>query len=76
MSGCRARDAMLQRTSHELAPWIIVHADDKKSARLAVIRDILSRLDYKGRDRKIAAPDRDIVALYDPSNPKDNRLAP
>jgi polyphosphate kinase 2 len=72
----RARDAMLQRTSHELAPWTIVHADDKKSARLATMRDMLSRLDYKGRDRKIAAPDRDVVAPYDPSHPKDNRLAP
>jgi polyphosphate kinase 2 len=72
----RARDAMLERTHHELAPWTVVHADDKKAARLGVIRDVLSRLDYKGKDKRIASPDRDIVAPYDPSHPKDSRLAP
>lgn len=71
----RARDAMLARTSHELAPWAVVHADDKRLARLALIHDVLSRVDYKGKDRRIAKPNRAIVALYDPSHPKDNHLA-
>jgi polyphosphate kinase 2 len=71
----KARDAMLNRTHHELAPWTVVHADDKKTARLNTIRDLLSRLDYKGKDRRVARPDRDIVATYDPSHPKENHLA-
>ncbi|MGE5537518.1 MAG: polyphosphate kinase 2 [Gemmatimonas sp.] len=71
----RARDAMLRRTHHEVAPWMVVHADDKKAARLTMIRDVLSRLDYKGKDRRVARPDGAIVAVYDPLHPKRNRLA-
>jgi polyphosphate kinase 2 len=71
----KARDAMLKRTHHDVAPWILVHADDKKAARLGIIRDLLSRLDYKGKDRRIAAPDREITAVYDPLHPKHNGLA-
>src|SRR5262245_11911513 len=37
-----ARDLMLARTSTPLSPWIIVRADDKKLARLNVIRDVLA----------------------------------
>lgn len=36
---------MLQRTSTQLAPWHYVPADDKRHARLAVLRGLLSQLD-------------------------------
>jgi polyphosphate kinase 2 len=71
-----ARDEMLARTHHELAPWIVVHADDKKAARLGLIHDLLSRLDYKGKNARNATPNGEVVELYDPSHPKENRLAP
>ncbi|HWA90093.1 MAG TPA: polyphosphate kinase 2 [Rhizomicrobium sp.] len=57
----KARDAMFARTSHADAPWRVVRADDKKTARLALIRDLLASFDYKGKDKKLAKPDRKIV---------------
>ena len=33
---------MVERTHKQFAPWIIVRANDKRRARLAVIRRILS----------------------------------
>jgi polyphosphate kinase len=40
----RARDAMIEATHHELAPWIIVDFNDQKIGRLNLIRDLLDRL--------------------------------
>ena len=44
------RDLMVEATHTEHAPWIIVRANDKRRARLAVIRHILASLPYPGRD--------------------------
>ncbi|MFU0503967.1 polyphosphate kinase 2 [Pseudaminobacter sp. NGMCC 1.201702] len=44
------RNLMLERTHTAHAPWIIVRANDKRRARLAVIRRILTSLPYPGRD--------------------------
>ena len=46
----KARDEMFRRTHTNHAPWIIVRANDKRRARLAVIRRILRALPYEGRD--------------------------
>ena len=46
----KARDEMLARTHTAYAPWTIVKANDKRRARIAVIRRILLSLPYKGRD--------------------------
>ena len=35
---------MLARTSSPLSPWIVVRADNKHTAHLNVIRDLLARL--------------------------------
>jgi polyphosphate kinase 2 len=70
-----ARDVMLARSHSVAAPWTIVHADDKPAARVGIIHDLLSCLDYKGKDRAVAAPDRSVVAPYDPSDPSRNGLA-
>ncbi|MHA3977309.1 polyphosphate kinase 2 [Halovulum sp. GXIMD14794] len=40
------------------APWTVIRSDDKKRARLAAIREVLTRLDVPGL--KIDAPDRKI----------------
>ncbi|MDX5383171.1 MAG: polyphosphate kinase 2 [Rhodobacterales bacterium] len=51
----------LHRSHSDAAPWTIVKSDDKKRARLAVIRHVLSALDYAGKDTAaIGAPDRSI----------------
>jgi polyphosphate kinase 2 len=58
----RARDEMFERTHKAFAPWIIVRANDKRRARLAVIQRILLSLPYDGRDLDaIGKPDKKIV---------------
>jgi polyphosphate kinase 2 len=57
----KARDEMFARTSHPLAPWHIVHEDDKKIARLEIIRALLASFSYKGKSSKLASPDDAIV---------------
>jgi polyphosphate kinase 2 len=51
-----------RRTHTDHAPWTVVLADDKKRARLEVIRKILSSVDYKGRDDAVVGtPDPKVV---------------
>jgi len=70
-----ARNAMLARTHSVFAPWIIVRADEKRSARLNVIRDLLSRCDFHGKDRHGPTPDPNAVFLYDESQLKNGMIA-
>ncbi|KAB2943576.1 MAG: polyphosphate kinase 2 [Hyphomicrobium sp.] len=60
-----ARNVMLARTHSVFAPWIIVRADEKRSARLNVIRDLLSRCDFHGKDRHGPPADPNAVFLFD-----------
>lgn len=58
----KARDQMLPATDTPQAPWTVIRANDKKRARLNVIRTILSQFEYEGRDFKcIGSIDRKIV---------------
>ena len=59
-----ARDRMLEATSSPESPWIVVRADDKRAARLNVIRDLISRLACPETDKHLASPDRNIVFPY------------
>ncbi|KQV44126.1 MULTISPECIES: polyphosphate kinase 2 [unclassified Rhizobium] len=47
----KKRDWMLKETHSKDAPWTVVRANDKRRARLNVIRHILHRLDYDGKDQ-------------------------
>jgi polyphosphate kinase 2 (PPK2 family) len=57
----KARDEMFQRSSRAQAPWRIVSANDKRVARLELIRDLLASFDYKGRSKKLSGADDSIV---------------
>ncbi|MFK0209451.1 polyphosphate kinase 2 [Agrobacterium sp. NPDC090283] len=46
------RDEMLEKTHTDAAPWTVVRANDKRRARLNLIRHILLALDYEGKDKK------------------------
>ncbi len=46
----QARNRMIAETHTEASPWIIVRSNDKRRARLNVIRHLLSNIDYDGRD--------------------------
>ena len=62
----KARDEMFARTHTPYSPWIVVDANDKKRARINVIRDILSHIDYKGKGDSGASliPDPSVVSLF------------
>jgi hypothetical protein len=47
----RARDDMFQATDSSWAPWYAVRSDDKKRARLNIIKHILGRIPYKEAPR-------------------------
>jgi polyphosphate kinase 2 len=70
-----ARDDMFQRTHTTIAPWRIVLADNKRLARLNLMRDILSRLHYEGKKDKLVQPDPTIVFEFAPECFDDGRLA-
>ena len=46
------RDRMLKETHTDYAPWTVVRANDKRRARLNLIRHLLLTLDYDGKDKK------------------------
>lgn len=49
------------RSHNDNSPWTIIRSDDKRRARIAVIRTVLSQIDYAGKDATIAcAPDAKI----------------
>lgn len=72
----KARDAMFARSHTPIAPWTVVRANDKHTARLNVMRDLLSRLDYRGRDKRLVKPDRGIVFAYDKAHLADGMISP
>jgi len=43
----KAKDEMFKYTDIKQSPWYVVNADDKKRARLNVIRHLLSIIPYK-----------------------------
>ena len=45
----------LSRSHSDAAPWWVIRADDKRRARLAVIRTVLRDLDYPGKDQGLVA---------------------
>ncbi len=69
------RDLMFERTHSAWAPWTVVRAGDKHLARLNVIRDLLKRLDYKGRNERLLAVDSEIVFPFDESCLKSGMIS-
>ena len=70
-----ARNEMLARTHTPMAPWTLVRANDKHLARLNIIKDLLARLHYAGKDKRLIRGDPEIVFAYDVSNPEIAQLA-
>ena len=61
----RARDAMLAATDTAWAPWFVARSDDKKRARLNIIRHLLSQIPYEALPReKVALPKRQKPGDY------------
>jgi polyphosphate kinase 2 len=70
-----ARNEMLARTHTMSAPWTIAKADDKPAARIGIIRDLLTRMDFKGKDRLADLPDPDLVFSYHEDAVRNGMLA-
>ncbi|MCC6136456.1 MAG: polyphosphate kinase 2 [Candidatus Contendobacter sp.] len=61
----RARDAMFEATDTPWAPWYVARSDDKKRARLNIIRHLLSQIPYEDTPReKIKLPKRQKAGDY------------
>lgn len=60
------KEQMFSKTHSNFSPWIIVKADDKRTARLESIRYVLSRFNYSTRTNKkiTTLPDPNIVGRY------------
>lgn len=49
---------MFDRSHHDVAPWTVIRGDDKKRARLAALRTVLSKIDYANKnDAVVGRPD-------------------
>ena len=71
-----ARNLMLAQTSSEKAPWTVINANSKKHTHLNLIRDLLSRVSYQGKDQKILDINSEIVMPCPPLGKKPPKLAP
>jgi len=70
-----ARNEMLARSHNSIAPWTIVRANDKLQARLNIIKDLLSKLHYSGKNKELVKPDTKVVFMYDVATIKNQQLA-
>ena len=65
----RARDDMFKATDTSWAPWFVVRSDDKRRARLNVVKDLLRRIPYETAPReKVKLPKRQKQGDYKESN--------
>jgi polyphosphate kinase 2 len=65
----RARDEMFAATDTGWAPWYVAKSDDKKRARLNIIRHLLSVVPYEESPReKVKLPDRKKIGRYQSPN--------
>jgi polyphosphate kinase 2 len=71
-----ARNAMFTRTHSVASPWIVVRANDKRQARLNLIRDLLCRLGYPDADETILTPNPNIVFAFDEAYLHNGMIAP
>lgn len=69
-----ARDEMLKATDSKHAPWICVKADNKKAARLAVIKHLLEELAAAKLRKGVDGPDPKVLFPFSDAAIKDGRL--
>jgi len=65
----KARDEMFQATDTSWAPWHVARSDDKKRARLNIIKHLLSSIPYERAPRaKVKLPKRQKPGKYKERN--------
>jgi polyphosphate kinase 2 len=68
----KARDSMLEETHTDKSPWVIALANDKRRARLNIIRHVLGKIDYPGRDNDVVREPDPLVLGTGPRFLKKN----
>lgn len=60
------KEQMFSKTHTTYCPWIIVKANDKKTARLESMRYVLSQFEYPGKNQALTTllPDPNIIMRY------------
>ena len=70
----RARDAMLEASDTDYAPWYILRSDDKRRARLNCINHLLTLIPYQDVDEaEVELPGRDKSNAYDDGKALEGR---
>jgi polyphosphate kinase 2 len=73
----RAKDEMFKYTDIKQAPWFVVHADDKRRARLNCISHLLTQVPYADVPREaIALPPRQAEIGYERPPEEDQTFVP
>ncbi len=62
-----ARNTMFRHSHTDHAPWTVVRANDKRRSRIAVLRRILTEIDYEGRDMKAIGTEDPLIIAEDPA---------
>ena len=57
------RDRMLKETHTDRAPWTVVLSNDKRRARINLVRHMLQKLDYTGKDEKVIGEIDDKILM-------------
>ena len=71
-----ARNEMFAHTHNPVTPWTVVRADDKRSARLNLIKDLLSRLHYDDKDEAILRTNPEVIFQYQDAYAQNGMIAP
>ncbi|MBP8792814.1 MAG: polyphosphate kinase 2 [Lutibacter sp.] len=60
------KELMYSKSHTSYSPWIIVRANDKRSARLESIRHVLSLFNYEGKNKALTTllPDPNVISRY------------
>ena len=60
------KEEMFSKTHTSYCPWMLIKTNNKKTARLEVMRYVLSKFDYKGDKEATTAltPDPNVVMRY------------
>ena len=69
-----ARNEMFARTHNEDTPWTVVRADDKRLARLNLITDLLSRLDYCDKDEELLVVNPEVAFKYNAADVRNGMI--
>ena len=57
------RDRMLKETHTDRAPWTVILSNDKRRARINLVRHMLQKLDYAGKDEKVIGEIDDKILM-------------